>query len=163
MALVVAMAFATPAYAATSKTVAYQDFTSKTKVIKKKATIVKKGTTKLTFKKGQGYVRFKAPSTKTYTFYFKNAKQSKGVCGFVEVQTPDKSDSSYSFLTKVKTQGGNSNTLWLTFNGAKSTGKGVDRNLPSRYAKIKLKKGQEIYFYFYAAYNTKATATFIAK
>lgn len=158
MVLALVMTFAaTPAYAAAKKTVKKADFTTKTATIKKKATRVKKGTTKLTIKKGEGYLKFTAPSTKTYSFKFSNVKCSYGASAFVEVQTQDSYDPSYSFLTKVKTKGGKSDTLWLSIGGYTS-GSGVNKRLASRTGKIKLKKGQDIYFYFYNG-TRKSTCT----
>ena len=105
MALALVMTFAaTPAYAAAKKTVKKTDWTFEIATIQKRATQVKKGTTKLTIKKGEGYLKFTAPSTKTYSFKFSDVKSSFGASAFVEVQTQDSYDHSYSFLTKVKTK-----------------------------------------------------------
>jgi hypothetical protein len=136
-----------------------QSFTTTTKVIEKKATTVKKGTTKLTIKKGQGYIKFKAPATKKYTFTFSNTKSSIKGSSFVEIQKKDASSPKYSFLYDVKTKGGKANTLWLGVNGYKSsTGDLVGRCLPTRSAVVKLKKGQSLYFYFYNG-SSKTTST----
>ena len=152
IALVVALAFIPSAAQAASKTVKSQEFSTKTSVIEKKATSVKKGTTKLTFKSGQGYLKFKATKTKKYKFTFSNVKSQSGSSAFVEVQRPDASSPKYSFMTDVKTKGGKNSALWLSQNGYKyNSGKLVNRNLPSRSATIKLKKGQKVYFYFYSS------------
>ena len=153
MALVVALAFIpSAAYAVSSKTVKKAGFTTTTKVIEKKATKVKKGTTNLTFKKGQGYVKFTATKTKTYRFTFSNVTSGSGSSAFVEVQRPEARSPQYSYMTKVRTKGGKTTTLWLSQNGYKYTsGKLLYRNLPSRTATIKLKKGQKVYFYFYSS------------
>lgn len=136
--------------AAAKKTVKNQNFTTTTSTINKKATTVKKGTTTLTFTKGQGYVKFKAPSTKTYKFTFSNLTGKDVYTAFVEVQTKSKYSSKYSFMTPVTTKGGKTETLWLlqknkTYKG----GKLLSRPLKTRAGKIKLKKNQMIYFYFY--------------
>lgn len=115
----------------------------------------------LTFKKGEGYVRFKAPKTKTYSFTFSNVKdKNRGVCAFVMVQKflpKTKYSPAYLRLAQVKTAGGKSNTLWLSVNGYKATGyKGTSKRLASRTGKIKLKKGEVIYLYFY---NNSAKTT----
>ena len=55
-----------------SKTVKKQEFTTSTKIIKKKAVAVKAGKTTLKVKKGQGYVKYTANKTKKYKFTFSN-------------------------------------------------------------------------------------------
>lgn len=160
--LMLAIAMATPAYAAT-KTVKKQAFTTKTSVIKKKATTVKKGKTTLVVAKGQGYVKFKAPATKVYSFTFSGLKSKSAGSAFVEVQTQDKSSPSYSFLTDVKTQGGKHDTLWLSVSGYRDKyNKGVNKCIASRYGKKKLAKGQEIFFFFYNG-SSKTTANLVIK
>lgn len=57
MAIVVALAFMPQPAMAASKSVSKQAFSTKTEVVHKKAATVKKGTTKLTFKKGMGYIK----------------------------------------------------------------------------------------------------------
>lgn len=136
--------------AAAKKTVKNQDFTTTTSTINKKAAVVKKGTTTLTFTKGQGYVKFTAPATKTYTFTFSNMTGKDVYTAFVEVQMKDKYSPKYSFMTQVTTKGGKSNTLWLLHKSKSyKGGKVISRPLKTRSGKIKLKKKQVIYFYFY--------------
>ena len=142
--------FAVPASAATKKTVKKQTFTTKTSTIQQKAATVQKGTTKLTIKKGQGYIKFVAPKSKKYSFTFSKLKSKNGVSAFIECQTKSKSNSSYSFFQEVKTKGGKTNTLWMSVNGYKDRNhKGVDKCLATRTATVKLSKGQAIFFYFY--------------
>ena len=147
------------AQAITTKGVPECKFQTKTATIQKKATTVKKGTTKIVVKKGQGYVKFKAPKTAKYAFTFSGLKSSTKYSsyGFVEFQTPDKRSPKYSFLTDLSTAGGKSNALMLTINGAKSSGTGVNKYLPKRTGKIKLTKGQWAFFYFYNS-SAKTTA-----
>ena len=72
-------------------------------------------------------------------------KSQSGSSAFVEVQRPDASSPKYSFMTDVKTKCGKNITLWLSQNGYKYTsGKLVSRNLPSRTATVKLKKGRNV-------------------
>lgn len=160
LALTVAATLALPSAAfAATKTVKGCDFQTSTKVAKKKATTVKKGTTKLNVKKGQGYVKFKATKTKKYSFTFSKVT-SKGFSSnaFVEVQSASKNyPSSITFLD-VKTKGGKTNTLWLTANGYSPSGTGTYKTLPSRTAKVKLKKGQWVYFYIYNGANGNKTS-----
>jgi len=147
------------AQAITTKGVTKCGFTTETSVIKKKATTVKKGATKIVVKKGQGYVKFKAPKTAKYAFTFSDLKSSTKYSsyGFVEFQTPDKRSPKYSFLTDLSTAGGKTDALKLTINGAKSSGTGVYKYLAKRTGKIKLTKGQWAFFYFYNSSN-KTTA-----
>lgn len=154
------------AYAATSKTVANQAFTSTTSVIQKKATKVTKGDFVLTVNKGQGYIKFKAPKKGKYKFTFSGLKglTDAGVYnGFVEVLTRDSYDASYSFLTDVKTKGGLSNTLWLRSKIATPPyGEGVDARLLKRSGTIKLQKDQWIYFYLYTSSKSKVNLSVTA-
>ena len=134
--------------AAKTKTVKKHAFSTSTSVINKSATKVKKGTNKLYIKRGQGYIKFVAPKTKTYSFTFSNCKSKKDSSnGFVEVQMPDKYSPKYSFMTEVSTKGGKNNTLWLSVNGHKFTGDIADRPIATRTGKIKLKKGAVIYMF----------------
>ena len=156
----------TMAYGATTKTVSKTDFTTSTKTLNKRATTVKKGTTTLKFKKGQGYLKFKAPTSKTYTFTFSNFKNGDayGVCAFFETQTPDSDSPTYSFLKKVKTNGGKTDTLWIGTKNYKGMYVGSEKNAlkrrrSTRYAKVSLKKGQMIYFYFSSATTKSVKAT----
>lgn len=137
---------------AKTKKVKKQSFSTLTKVINKKATKVKRGSSKLIVKGGNGYIKFIAPKTKTYSFTFSGVKSTNGTGGsaFVEVQTPYSYDSSYSFLTKVKTKGGESNTLWLAYKGRTFPyyTNDLSRPIAKRTGKVKLAKGQAVYFYF---------------
>lgn len=164
MALAVAIAFVPSlAYATSSKTVGKTGFTTTVKTIEKKAKTVKKGTTKLTYSKGQGYIQFKAPKTATYSFTFSKVKATKKTANnaFVEFQKKDSSSPKYAFLTDVKTKGGKTDTLWLSVNGAKFSGgyyTALDKPIASRTGKIKLKKGEKLYLYFYNS-TGKTTTT----
>lgn len=145
-----------------AKTVKKAKFCTATATINKKALKVKKGTTKLNFKGGQGYLKFTAPATKTYKFTFSGVQCANygGASAFVEVQTPYSSDTSYSFLTNVKTKGGKSNTLWLAYKGHSFNyySSNLARPIAKRTGSIKLTQGQDIYFYFSGTKkNTKAT------
>ena len=156
---------ATPVLAAASKTVKKSTFTTSTSTIEKKATKVKKGTTNLTFSKGEGYIKFVAPKTKTYKFTFSKCTSKQfSSNAFIAVQTPSKTSSKYSFYTDVKTKGGKYDTLWLSMNGYKHTdGKILYRPLASRTATIKLKKGQKIYFHLYTGTSKKASMKLVIK
>ena len=158
--------FAISADAVAKKTVKPQKFVSKTAVANKKAATVKKGTTNLTFTKGQGYVKFVAPSTKTYSFTFSDLKQNKkyGTYTSISVQLRDRSDKAYMWLKEVSTKGGKNDFLCLNVNNQKDTvnTKNVDKYLRSRTAKIKLKKGDVIYFHLDNSPN-KTTCKLVIK
>ena len=139
-----------PAKAATTK-VKNQDFTlTKSKI--KKPTEVKAGIKyKLKFgSMGKGYVKFKAPKKKEYTFNFSKYKVSEGsyVAGYANVLVEQKYANNTLERTKVKTQGGKAYNINInTKESADSGGDLKTRYIPSRYAKIKLKKGQTVYVY----------------
>ena len=139
--------FAVPAQAATKKkTVKKQSFTSETKKINSKAATVKKGTTKLTFKGGDGYVKFIAPRKKTYSFTFSKLKSKTTRFTSIAIQLKDKASPSYAWLVKAKTYGGKTDFLHMGTNGDSSkSGDKVGWYLPKRTAKIKLKKGDVLY------------------
>lgn len=148
------------AFAATSKTVKPLGFTSDVTTVLKKDTVVKRGTTSLTWTKGEGWITFVAPATKTYSFTFSNFRGGNKNNAFVSVYMPSPYSKSYLTSKTVTTYGGKTETLWLSVNGAKYTDKDkVFRPIAKRTAKVKLKKGQRIFFYCYcgATKRTKAT------
>ena len=137
------------AYATTNLAVGQGDFSTETATLNKKAKTVKVGTYKVTFKKGKGYLKFKAPKSKTYSFTFSNVKAKNGASAYVTVQTPSPTAAKYAFSTEVSTKGGKTNTLWLGVNGKTGYGTGVNECLKSRTAKMQLTKNGIVYFYFY--------------
>jgi len=155
--IIVLLAFAllpAGAEAIPTKTVKDCKYQTRTSVIKKKATVVKLGTVKLNVKTGSGYVKFKAPKTGKYAFTFSNATSANMYCdsAFAELQVPKNRYSKYSFLTKMSTKGGKSNTLWLAANKANSSAdSGVGKTLPKRTGKIKLAKGKLAFFYYHCS------------
>lgn len=146
--------FAISADAVMKKTIKPQEKTKKVSVANRKAATVKKGTTKLTFKKGYGYIKFVAPETKTYKFTFSNLKQPENV---------EFRDSMVSFSAQVKsakhpkkliakklsTKGGKYDQLCLYVNKFPDSQpeKKVEWYEKTRTGKVKLKKGQAIYFW----------------
>ncbi|MBQ6360126.1 MAG: hypothetical protein IJJ25_03140 [Lachnospiraceae bacterium] len=139
--------FAVPAQAATKKkTVKKQSYTSDVSILNKKAATVKKGTTKLTFKGGDGYVKFTAPKGKKYKFTFSNMKSKKGILTAVGIQLKDRTSPAYAWYTKAKTAGGKTDFLNIGLNGKTiKSKKKVDWYLTKRTATIKLKKGDVLY------------------
>ena len=150
LAAIMMFGVAVPAFAA-SKTVKNMELEYEEALVKKKATTVKTGTTKLTVKGGEGYIRFRAPKTKTYKFTFSNFKAKDSVSCFVRFCYSD--DGDLEFLP-VSTKGGKSAELWMAVNGADFT---KVENIPSlvmtplksRTGSVKLKKNQNVYIYFY--------------
>ncbi len=163
MALALVVAFdVSPAFAAGKKTVRTQGFTTSTSVAKRKATRVTRGTTRLTIKGGKGYMKFKAPKTKTYTFTMSNMKSNRfSASGYWYIMKSYGSGGRYIGQVPVRTQGGRTTAMWMGVNGRNpgSTGKKIYRTLAKRSAKIKLKKGEEVYIYVYNGGGGKTTAT----
>ena len=157
--------FAVTADAAMKRTVNKQSFTTKTSTANKKSATVKKGTTTLTYKKGEGYIKFVAPKTKKYTFTFSDYKLKGTTCGHIGIMMKDKDFPTSVTFTEASTKGGKSDTLWMCSAGfpETKTGKTVDRYLHKRLATIKLKKGEVIYFYFYSVAKQKTTMKLVIK
>lgn len=122
----------------------------------KKAPTVKLGkkftvTAKTTNKKYLAYVKFKAPKAGTYKVTIGNV-HSKGLSSAKEIGYGTayigRSASYGPSMETVKTQYGKSSSLSLCTKYCASSGKkDVYSYLPSRYGKIKLKKGEVIYIY----------------
>ena len=157
--------FAISADAVMKRTVKYQKYNASTSSIKKKAVTVKKGTTNLTITKGEGWIKFKAPSTKTYSFTFSNLKtKNDGVIAYVDFKKQDKYDKNWLTYVKVATKGGKTDALWLKSKDfSESTTKLIYRPLNSRTGKVKLKKGEILYMYYSGREGKKNTAKLVIK
>ena len=117
----------------------------------KKSPKVKTGTTTVTSKK-RCFVKFKAPKTKTYTFTVSNVynadDKSDPICGDFSIY---KLEYGKIFNSQtVKTQGGkvcNANVASSTYlkDEDQSGVSSKNKYRPSRYAKIKLNKGETVY------------------
>ena len=137
---------------AATKTVKNLKYTSElTSAVKKKAAAVKKGTTKLKVKKS-GFLKFKVPKTKTYTFTISGQKASDGDYnnGYAYIMRPtSRSYTSKLYLDSltVKTQGGETTSIY--FNSERNSYSEVTTGsfIPKRICKVKLNKGETIYFY----------------
>ena len=167
MLLITVMALcllAMPAFAATNKVVKKQKFTTSASVANKKAATVKKGSYRLTFKNGEGYLKFKAPKAGKYSFTFSNVrKNSFGASSYVSLMKVSPYSSSYITFTKGSTYGGKTDTLWLSVNGASfSNYKKIYRPIAKRTATLKLNKNEVLYFYFYAS-SGKTTSNLVIK
>ena len=142
-----------------------QSFTTATKTASKKATTIKKGTYEITPpSKGRFYVKFKAPSTKKYSFTISNiVPKATGsyayTNGYFYISKVYAKNNKYIFSTKAKTEGGTTTTFWYSSKD-NGYGKKLTRPLPKRTAKVKINKGETVYLYF----NTDAKAvTFTVK
>ena len=146
------------AQAATKKVTTSGKFKS---AVPKKAPTVKKGTTVVTLKKAAGFVKFKAPSTKSYKFTF---SKLSGPNGFTSSFTSFLGANENGKLTfvPVKTYGGKNTALFLSSKKVSTqltNAKKKDYFLTSRTATVKLKKGQTVYIYTEATGGKKTTYT----
>ena len=151
----VTLALAVPA-SASAKTVTVKEakFTSTTAEIKKTARTVKRGTVTVKIKK-TGFLTFKAPSKKKYSFTVSKLLPTSGKStdyrnGFAYIMAPY--DNKYSTSLKFTTQGGTTSTMWFRcpyrVNDLRPSKIESGTFIPSRTAKLTLKKGQTVYLYF---------------
>lgn len=138
-----------PASAATKK-LKNQSFTTSAAKAKKKATALKRGTYTIKLaSKGKGFAKFKAPKTKTYAFTISNLKSKKSyACGYFYVMTTSSYSNSYITMSKLKTKGGTTTGMYFATKSGTS-GAMKSRFLKTRTGKIKLKKNQTVYLYYY--------------
>ena len=151
--------FSVTADAAAKRTVKKQIFTAMAHKVDKNAAKVKKGTTTLVYKTSEAYVKFVAPAAKTYTFTFSDYKIKGESRGCIYACKKDKRDPGYLSYLTMSTKGGKADALWMASKGIKEDKKTalVKRHLHKRSTKIKLKKGEAVYFYFYGGLPGKAT------
>lgn len=126
-----------------------QGFTTTKSVANKKAVSVKKGTYTIKMgTKSSGYLKFKAPKTKSYKFTFSKLKTNTSyTCGHAYIMTDSKYGNGYITYATMKTQGGSNSVLWLATKNSSTSVHKKDRFLASRYGTIKLTKGQVVYIY----------------
>lgn len=151
----VTLALAVPALAS-AKTVTVKNgkFTTVTAEIKKTARTVKRGT--MTVKiKNTGFLKFKAPSKKKYSFTVSKLQPTTGKStdyrnGYAYIMTPV--DNKYSRSQNFTTQGGKTSTLWYRcpYRSGETRPSTITSGsfIPTRTAKLTLKKGQTVYLYF---------------
>lgn len=119
--------------------------------------IKKRGTYNINVNGRGGYIKFKAPKKGTYTITVYNTrdwgKTSATTNGFGYYKISKKIKNEYYLrLQNLKTNYGKTTTFriaskWWYNRFGKSIGKTEDARLYSRYAKIKLKKGETIFIY----------------
>ena len=170
LALAVALAFMpSEAYAATRKvTVSGSSTSIWNKYISNhdSAKKVKRGTTKITMKRGYGIFRFKAPKTKTYTFTISSVKSKKGTYAVATPMGTNPEIGGYgetSVTYKGSTQAGWYGIAYKV-SGRKLKFDGLNfdvcfgKAFSKKSFKVKLKKGQTYYFEFGAQGGAKTTA-----
>lgn len=148
--------FAVTADAAMKRTVKLKTFTTTSRVVNKAASKVKKGTTTLVFPKSEGFLKFVAPATKTYSFTFSNLKDKKDTYGFVKFlkkkkHIPGQSDDFNDLkILDIATKGGKDECLYIASTGLPedNTGPVISRYLHKRTGKIKLRKGEVLYIFY---------------
>lgn len=148
---------------AATKKIPAQAFTARYSEVKKFVT-VKKGTTTLKLgtvkntysSRGEGYAYFKVPKTGIYSFKFSNLTPAKKVSysnGFVGFY---KNNNGYfSTISNLKTKGGKSYALHIANKNNQRSSIEATSDLKTRTGKVKLKKGEKVYMYFY--FDAKAS------
>ena len=139
------------------KAIKKSSFSTATRAIEKRAIAVKKGSRTLNFKGGQGYLKFTAPMTKSYSFKFSNMRSLNHVySAFVEVQMQNPNYPTSSTLVNVNTAGGSNSALWLAPKDNRasfSNYKKVSRPLKTRTGTLSLTAGESVYLYFFSSTN----------
>ena len=129
-------------------------------VIIKKAVLLNTGVNKLSLD-SQGYVKYTAPSDGTYQFTFTAVNRTpRDKYGYVSLAGAAVCcmRTKYGIMimdeSKVETQGGYYN--YLNFRSSKTESSDTEitekkeRTIPNRYAKVKLKKGQQLFIYLHS-------------
>ncbi len=118
--------------------------------------IKKKGTYNINDKTNNGYIRFVAPKTGTYTITVYNVrdwKKKTTTSHNLGQYYVYKKNRNWLERQELKTNYGKSNVFWIgtkyTQRFKDTSKKTVDGYLYSRYVKIKLKKGETIYMNSY--------------
>lgn len=154
LSFALALTLLTPAVAPTTVSAATRKVTGNTNY--KKAPAVKVGTTKVTCKKQDTYVKFTAPKAATYQISIYNITTLNKPSSYTDYNLANfyirQKNSSGSYLSsmKVKTQGGKTDWLRMATPTSyerfyKGTKVKVSTYLQKRTVTLKLKKGQVIY------------------
>ncbi|MBR0398777.1 MAG: hypothetical protein IJI10_10985 [Eubacterium sp.] len=137
-----------------------QTFTLRTDLIKKKAAAVKVGTTDLTFKKDEGYLKFVSKKTRLYSFRISSFLTKKKGIATVMFQAPDSDDPAFSYLISIKNGTKVKEALELKTrktSAAKRKAVADGKTFSGKTVKMRLKKGQAVYIYVGSDYK-KMTA-----
>jgi hypothetical protein len=155
--MVAALSFGTMSTYAATKTVKEISYGAKKNTVAEKATKVKKGKTTLIV--SQGWAKFKAPKTKTYTFTLSNVA-SMGVNPASDINNGyfvlGTFKGKYFWSKRIKQNGKKVGSAYvctpyswsLQSESVKANPTGYT-SLPSRSAKLKVRKGGTIYLYFW--------------
>jgi hypothetical protein len=150
LALVMALSLLSPITAeAKTKNVKVKNvgYTSSVSTVKKKASKVTIGTTKLTLTKaknrGQGYIKFTAPKSKKYTFTFSELNDSKDPYSNGHI-TGYQIKSGYNgrqYITSInlRGKGGTRSNLWISHKKSKDYPTNIDKG------SLKMKAGETVY------------------
>lgn len=155
--MVAALSFGTMSTYAATKTVKEISYGAKRTKVVKKATKVKKGKTTLIV--SQGWAKFKAPKTKTYTFTLSNVA-TKGANPASDINNGyfvlGSFKGNYFWSKRIKQNGKKVGSAYvctpyswsLQADSIKAHPTGYT-SLPSRSAKVKVRKGATLYMYFW--------------
>ena len=121
-----------------------------TNAISSKATLIKKGTTKLNTK-GSGYAKFVVPATKKYTFTFSGLRSGNGSYnvghGYIMLPETYTYSSTVSLADQTfKTTGGSVSTAYFASKSSTASDKKY-ASLAVRPCSLVLQKGQTVYIY----------------
>ena len=134
----------------------------KSAAVPKKAPVVKKGTSVITMKKASGFVKFKAPSTKTYKFTVSKLSNKSKTFTSALVSLLKIGDDGRLDIATIKTYGGKNDTMFIASNKVPEQldkAKKKDYFLVKRTGSVKLKKGDTIYLYAQAYGSVTTTYT----
>ncbi len=126
----------------------------------KTAKSVKKGSYTIRVNKkgydGEGFLKFKAPKTKTYTFTINNLKAPKDdyANGYMAIlKQGTYTPNVLVWQDKIKTKNGKTNSVQFA-------DKEDTKYHTNAYGKLKIKKGQTVYLYFSASGTYSDSVTF---
>ena len=137
-----------------------QTFTLQTDLIKKKAAKVKVGTTDLTFRKNEGYLKFVSKKTRLYSFRISSFLTKKKGLATVMFQAPDSDDPAFSYLITIKSGTKVKEALELKTQKTSAVRRKAvadGKTFSGKTVKMRLKKGQAVYIYVGSDY-AKMTA-----
>ena len=155
--MVAALSFGTMSTYAATRTIKEVSYGAKRTKVAKKATKVKKGKTIIIV--GQGWAKFKAPKTKTYTFTLSNIV-TKGVDPARDINNGyfllGYFERNYFWSKRIKQNGQKVGSAYvctpyswsLQSESVKAHPTGYT-SLPSRSVKLKVRKGATLYMYFW--------------
>ena len=106
-----------------------------------------------------GFLKFKVPATKTYTFTFSkqtepDGQYNNGYAYIKRIRTNSYNGKQYLDSLKFKTQGGKTSSAYFNSKASGTTSSVTTGSfIPKRSCKVKLKKGETVYLYLYFAHK----------